>query len=55
MDAIIAKPSNLIRAEHYQELLKQAQTHIQLIDYIKNEVGQEIDNINHPEPFLQQD
>ena len=55
MDAIIAKPATEIRAAHYQELLKQAQSHLQLIDYIKNEVGQEIDNINHPEPFLQQE
>ena len=53
MDSIIAKPISQIRAQHYDELVKQAQAHLQLIEYIKSVVSQDIDNINHPEPFLQ--
>ena len=42
MDSIIVKPVGQINEEHYQEILKQSLRDQELIDRIKQEVGQEV-------------
>jgi hypothetical protein len=51
---IIIKPVGQIQVEHHGEMLKLYENHLAFIEAIKQEVGEEYDNINAPEPLFHQ-
>lgn len=51
---IVIKPIGQIQEEHHGEVLKLSESHMAFIEAIKQEVGEEYDNINSPEPLFHQ-